>query len=266
MSKKRVVLFVLAGVVFFIALLIKQLPANLVLAHAANQSRLFIPVQVSGTLWQGQAANIIINAGGMQFPLGEVKWELSAFSLLTGSLALNIDAQNGDQKISGFIDLGFDQSIEAEDLKMAVDATLFKSFLPMPINYQGFVELDLQRFSAANLASKTPEITELSGNLLVKDLAINFGAAIELGTYGVRLALAENQPEGDTLIALKITDIDAKVAVDGDVQLLAGKKDYYVDIKLKPKDGASPMITQTLGQFYKKQADGFFKVVLGKPL
>ena len=57
MSKKLIIVYVFAALLFFIALLIKQLPANLVLAHAANNSQgAFIPVQVSGTLWQGQAA------------------------------------------------------------------------------------------------------------------------------------------------------------------------------------------------------------------
>ena len=266
MSKKLISLYIVAGLIFFIGLLVRQLPANLVLAHAANNSRFFIPVQVSGTLWQGQAANIIIKAGGRQLPLGEVKWTLSALSLLTGTIALDIDAQNGDQKISGQIDLGYGGTIDAENLKVAVDAGLFKPMLPMPVNYTGFVELDLDSFSAHDLASKTPKITALSGNLLLKDLAVNFGADIDLGTYGFKLTLADKKVGNESLILIKASDVDATVEADGNIQLLAGSQRYFIDVKLKPKASASPMIKSSLGQFYKKQADGYYKVSLGQPL
>ena len=266
MSKKRISLCIFSGLIFFLFLVLKQLPANWVLAHAANQTRLFVPVQVSGTLWEGQAANIIVKSGAFQLALGEVKWRLSALSLLTGTVALDIEALNGEQKLSGHFELGMDESIYAENLSLAIDATLFKPFAPMPIEYEGFIEMDLQDFAAEKISTKTPAIKHLSGNLVVKDLAVNFGVAVELGTYGLRLGLSDKKVNGENIITIKPTDVDASVAVSGDVQVLASSQNYYVNVALKPGPNANPQIANTLSQFYKKQPDGFYKILLGQPL
>lgn len=266
MSKKSISLSLLLGFVFFLILLLKQLPANLVLAHLANQTSAFVPHQVSGTLWQGQAANVSVIAGPIPVDLGQVQWEISPWALLTGTLALHINAENGRQKIKGDIALGLGESIEVNDLELVVDGAMFRSLLPIPINYQGFIELSIQELSASQLLQEKPEIHSLAANLVVDGLAINFGSEIMLGKYGARLSLADKKIEGESIVSVSLSDIDGSVSVQGTADALLSTQQYFVDINLTPKPTASPLIMQTLSQFYKRQSDGAYKVTMGKAL
>lgn len=267
MSKKSITLSIVLALAFFLFLVIRQIPANFALAHAANQTGVFTPFQVRGTLWQGQAGNIIIQQRQFRLELGQVKWQLSGWSLLSGDLCLQIDANNGAQKIAGDFCLALsDMSLQADNVELALDGQLFKSFLPMPVKYQAFIELTLQTLGVSGLESNKPNFSALSGNLVVKDLGVNFGQSVTLGSYGARLSLSDKQVDDESIVQVNLSDIDASVAISGDIQLLASTQSYYVDVALTPKADAKPIIKNSLSQFYKAQADGSFQVKLGQPL
>ena len=266
MSKKRIALIISIALCGFIFLLLKSTPANWVLAHAANQTKAFVPMQVRGTIWQGKAANIVITAVPKPLVLGKVTWNISPWSLLTGVLSLNISAKHEQQKASGDIRLGLlSHNLSVSDFSLAFDAAQFSYLSPMPVNYEAFAELTLQSLSVKNIVNK-PQLVDLSGNLLIKNVAVNFGSPITLGTFGLRLSTADKTIEDEAILLVGLSDVDAVLEVNGKAELLPSTQDYWLDLSVKPTSKASPMIMQTLSQFYKRQSDGSYQINMGKAL
>src|ERR1044071_6435247 len=92
--------WLVAGTLIFILWLIATIPARLVLAHVSNNVPTFYAEGVSGTIWSGSEARVVINVSGFNQDLGETRWKLHPLSLLLGRLSVSMNARNGLEHIT----------------------------------------------------------------------------------------------------------------------------------------------------------------------
>ena len=62
---------------------------------------------------------------------------------------------------------------------------------------------------------------------------------------------------------VKLQDIQAQVELSGFAQFTTAM-DYYVNIKVKPKATANPLISNTLQSVYRADDQGWYPVVIGQ--
>lgn len=97
--KKRVWLTLV--LLLSIILIFRAVPAGW-LVFAIQQAVPGFKVQgVSGTLWQGEIANSVVEERGGSFPLGRVNWSLSPWRLLTLNPCVDITLRAAPQNING---------------------------------------------------------------------------------------------------------------------------------------------------------------------
>lgn len=255
MSKKNLFLTFLVAVLFFTAALLAKMPASFVVSQALKQNRQLTISQVSGTIWDGQAAYVAVRQFNRTIVLGKVDWQVSAMSLLMGRFEVNLKAKHGDQRIQGDFTVKLDKTLIAKNAEIRVDAQLLSQIYPSMVKPEGFVELDI-----TDLAFKDMEVLALDANLLVRDLFVTVQTRVDLGTYGARLGL-----EGDAIKA-DLSDIDGHVGIEGYGLFSPKTREYQVDFKLSPKATAHPSIAQALTFVGKKQGDGSFTVNMKQKL
>jgi len=121
MSKKTLSIYILSATFIFLGFVVSRTPADLVLAYVAKSTKRVTPFQVSGTIWNGTAADIRLHHGGSTFPLGATEWNISFLPLFLGKLDINLKSIKSDQKIVGQFKLGSGPYLKAEDAEINFD-------------------------------------------------------------------------------------------------------------------------------------------------
>ncbi|CAA0106254.1 Uncharacterised protein [BD1-7 clade bacterium] len=263
MSKKSIFLYTLGGILLFLVIVIRNMPAVFVLGHAAKATGAFSSYNTTGTIWQGES-RLIVNAGRNRVDLGAVQWNITGWSLLIGQLDLTLNADQPSQRLSGDFNLNLlNQHLTASGVEGGFDLALVQQFVAIPGKISGMVDINIPNLSASIPAQ---QLTDLQGNVVVKDLAVNFAGPVELGTFGAKLSLADNADSEEMIVVADLSDIDATIALNGRADALASNQSYYLDVNIEPKANANKMLVNTLKQFYRPQSDGSYNVKFGKPL
>ncbi len=251
MTKKTISIYIISAIFIFSGFVIARAPADFVLAHVAKSTKRITPYQVTGTVWNGSAADMAVHHAGSVIPLGPTEWEVSFLPLLLGKLDVKLKAIKSDQKIIGEFKLGSGPYLKACNVEIVFDAAMIKQFDAVPGEIQGNVELSLVK-----LVFDGNTIEELDGTAVIKDSVYTLGSPVELGSYAAKLSVKDNIVKAD------LSDIDASVVVSGVASVSPETKKYNANVNLNPKPDANPMIQQTLQAFTKKKPDGSFQFVL----
>ncbi len=208
---------------------------------------------VSGPLWSGKAANVVVRYGRTPISLGQTEWTISAPGLLLGQLNTELQAKKGMQLVSGNFSLSVFRTLQADNVEVTFDSTLAQQFYPIPGTVEGLVEINLQHLQVD--ASSSVQITALNGNAVLKEASVNFGVPVELGTYGAKLTLTDTNN-----VQAALSDIDGTVTISGSAVFAQEAQEAILDINIKPKVNANAAISSTLESFFKKNSDGSYKV------
>ncbi|OFI33584.1 general secretion pathway protein GspN [Alteromonas lipolytica] len=184
--------WLLAGIALYLVLLIAYMPASQV-ANRIDLPRNVKLGQVEGTLWHGEVDRVVVN----NIPVNQLSWDVSPLALLTGHLALELDAGNMRDAaaiaFTGPLSLSlFDlQSVTAEDflLYLPVDRVLAEVQLPLPVNAGGRFRVNIESLSYSGQGC---DEMMAYGDWLNARVAGTRGP-IELGTFSAQIRCQNEQ-------------------------------------------------------------------------
>lgn len=184
--------WLLAGIFLYLCLLIAYLPASQVVGRIKLPDNVKVG-HVQGTFWHGDVDRVVIN----NIPVNHLSWDISPWAILTGQLAVDLDAGNmRDAATIAFhgpvsISLFDFQSVWAEDflLYLPVDRVLSEVQLPLPVNAGGRFRVNVEtlRYSAQGCDSMVAY-----GDWLNARVAGTQGP-IELGTFSAQIRCQNEQ-------------------------------------------------------------------------
>ncbi len=250
---KSTLLHIIVATLFFIICLLAYLPAKQVIGRVDLPPNVRIH-GVSGTIWEGSAQQVVAQG----IPVKDVRWELSAWSLLLGRLHADIVAGNmrdpeavafkGPLNISLF-NLGH---VSAEDasLYFPVDRVLAEVQLPLPVNAGGRFRVLVDELRFAPRCDKL----QASGDWLNATVSGTQGP-IDFGEYNARLLC-----EGEG-ISIKVEEPN-KLGLTMHA-ILNDKFDLVsVEGQFKPDPSLPDEVTQAARLFGQPDADGYTRFKL----
>ena len=128
--KKRVVLYVVFGLVFYLLFLIIEMPAAW-FAWGLNQySHGAVRLDpITGSLWQGKGRLVIYYPQTTPHDLGQAEWSINPFWLLTGSVQLTLQTNTPERQIK--TTLGITKgSLSLKDTNAAFPAAFVSQLYP----------------------------------------------------------------------------------------------------------------------------------------
>src|SRR5262249_49011279 len=132
-----------------------------------------------GTVWSGTCTGLSVQ----QQPVGDLSWEVHAARLLAGKLNADVVLTRPTATASGNIEVGFDKSIAARDVKtnLPLDKELLDNLPPNLRGIRGKVHAELAHVRIAGRV-----ITALQGVVEVHDLTYAEGTNVERwGSYSL---------------------------------------------------------------------------------
>jgi len=214
--------WITALVVLFLVVVIKNIPAQwgLYLIKA--------PLQVSGlsgTVWNGKAASVVLPLQQGAYALGEVQWQLSPWSLLAVTPCADIKTKLENQQISGNACVGLGGSLELENTQIAVPAKIAEVFAPI-VEVDGEILLHVE-----TLDLDQNQIKNLTGSGSWNGARFyNSTSWVGLGTVGF-----DFNDDGQGGIQAKIYDVEGPIQVQLDSQFnLTGNYLTEGEIQLRP--------------------------------
>ena len=209
-----------------------------------------IPVKVygiEGSIWNGRADSAVIPR---KPPLQQIQWQLNPFALLLASISADFDARFNEQAVLGNIRLGAGGNVTVSQLKTSMAAAEIAKLASIPLGeFDGEVFLDIESASLSDTA-----IPAITGTIVWQNAKVTLTETVELGQLSIKVT---PQTNGDLLA--KIANSKGSIDINGDVTVSQNKA-YKLDIVLTPKASSSPSVTQSLGFFAKRQANGSYRV------
>jgi general secretion pathway protein N len=206
---------------------------------------------VSGTIWQGQAGNIVVDAGRQPIILGETEWHLRVLPLLMGKLGLEIDAQNGSQKIVADATVTLPNQVALKSAEVNLPSSLVQAYVDLPVSLEG-------RFGATfrSLQFDGEGFTELDGALTWHDAAVDAGMGRQqLGSYLAVLSL-----EGERAYSADISELQGNLGLNGTLKFEQNTRAYDALLTLQPNDSVDKQLLMMLQQVGKTTDDGRIEV------
>ena len=230
-----------ALIVFFLVLVIKNIPAQMGLGLAN------VPMQiggVSGTVWRGKAATVVLPVEDSAYALGAVEWSLNPWTLLAAKPCAELRAKLDQQTLSGTACVGFGGSLQLENAQFAVPAKVAEIFAPI-VEVDGEFLLQVQTLDFSD-----NQINQLTGSgSWSKARFYNSTSWINLGSLGFDL-----KEDGNGGIKANIFDIESPLQMQLDSQFnFIGNYNTIGEIKLRP--GAPREIGELLDSYTNVSKD-----------
>lgn len=222
MKKKVSILgWILLPALFWLFLVVRATPAQWGLWAAG------LPVQMdgaSGTIWNGQVANVIVPYPGGSYSLGSLEWELNPWSLLTLSPCARFTTELANQTTSGRVCGGLGGTLKLTDAQLTLPAAAAEIWAPVRV--RGQVDAQIQSLTYAD-----NQIQNLQGSGSWNNASYhNSQIWVDLGTIAFDLS-----EDGQGGIGAKVFDIDGPLQLDLSSQFsLAGEYVIRGDIVLRP--------------------------------
>lgn len=224
---KKIILLITVFVMCFLVFTLIKTPASVALDLAAPH----LPKQLqlgkaSGSLWDGRVMQVRFD--GEQ--LNNVRWQLSGWSLFTGKLVGTVRLGDPRDKadISGRADFSyglFNQSVTVKNttLRLTVERAMERLKLPLPINAQGRVIVDLDEYSSGQ-----PYCDSLAGEIASPNIDVQgMNGWFSIGPLSGRLSCKS----GDIAV---LVDPDNRLGLEADATLKANL-DFKVAGYIKPE-------------------------------
>lgn len=236
--------YLLTGIIAYIVFLIATLPAAPVLGLLDGNNSIQID-SVRGTVWHGSARTVTIDR---RYTLTSTRWSLDAWSLLSASLAADIDTRFEGNNVTTRIGSTLLGRLYLDDTKASISAEQLSRLANIPIAHlSGQIGLDLQHAYWSR-----DELPHAYGTVTWQQASVTVADSADLGD--VRITLDDSE---DGQLQALIKNQGGDIKLDGSADLIP-EKDYRVAIKLTPTATANDNIKQSLGIFARKQNNGSY--------
>lgn len=241
--KGRIVLLAAAGLAAWIVGLAATLPADRALAWFAPDG---VEARgVMGTAWQGRAARIDTAAG---VPVHDVRWDASAWRLLTGTVAADARFRLAGLEVDGRFARGPGGSLHGRDITVRGPVGGLAPLFPgLPVAFTGDL---LARIEAVGVDAG--RIVALAGRLQWSDARVNALSQVTLGRVRATIEPAGDRPGFRVNLEGGGGDLD----IDGRVRLEPDGR-YRADLELAPTPDAPGGLRETLGLVAQPDGDAF---------
>lgn len=199
--------------------------------------------QLSGTLWNARAeqAQLTIDHGTVD--LGRLDWQLDPFSLLDSLLSIHIQTNAKDHQLDLFIVANAKGEILIEKAEGHLPIALLEPWIPLLIDGELKFIIDHWLFSEEKLI-------DINGLLSLENSHWLGGDQImPLGSYMAHLSMQ------DDIIAIKIDDFNAALAVDGSIDVNSNGN-YHFKALLHARDELAPEVAESILWFGEKNTNG----------
>ena len=243
--KKRY--YIISGIIAYLVFLVISVPA----APVLSQLQRYIPAMsiqgVSGSLWNGRAAEITINR---QQTLNNTSWRLNGWPLFKGEVSAHISTHYQQQAVSG--DFGLDPSgkITAHNVSASMEAATLAQLARLPLaELDGSVSLKIDQ-----LEWQQGRVPRISGRLQWNNAAVSVSETAHLGD--VSIALTEN--EKSPLQAI-ISNRGGEIKLEGTANV-SEDGNYSLKLNMLPDKSASRNVRSSLGMFAKPGPGGSYQL------
>ena len=239
---KRV--YILTAVISYLVLLITTIPASTISSIINDNGPIKIQ-GISGTLWHGEALTVSINNS---IQLQATEWSFTAWKLLIGQIAIDVETQYLDNNINSEIGTSFLGQYFINDLSATIHAKDLAQIAAIPLaQLSGLISLNIE-----HAQWKQGELPLATGEINWKDAAITVAETASLGNVSILLTESDQQ-----LLNAEIKNQGGDIKISGSAELVP-ESDYAVNIKLTPTAAANNNIKQSLGLFAQRQSNGAY--------
>ena len=233
--KKKTRRIIYVGLIAYVVFLLVSLPASFLTRYvlpAVDKSNSMSLQSVRGTLWNGHANNTRV----AMFDLGTLKWNLSAWSILLGDVALDVNFKSEQAKGSGDVAVGFGGTVAAENIELQFPAEMLLPLIRrLPISISGGV-----RGTVNQLNYEQFETLQVDGRFVWQDAAMRAPQNFSFGDIMIEMTPHNRGTK------IKITDQNkGPVKMELNIRL-EGSTKYTLNGWLQPKDPSQQHITEAL--------------------
>lgn len=240
MTKSSRFLLVLLFLIGFVWALLANAPARIALAYANQFNPSIYASGVTGSIWQGQAAQVLVKVNGVVQDLGEVKWQLAKLPLFWGTADLHATTSQSEIKteFSASVNV-FSKSATVSEAEFKLPMPLLRQFYPLPFTIEGRID---GRIEQAYFANQTLE--DVKGNVVWNDAMVNVGTGDQmLGDF-----VAEFAHQDDHSLLVKLSELKGQLGLSGDISIGADQKTYQANLNFKPDPQLNPQVRSMLAQ------------------
>lgn len=250
---KSKIAWIAGAILAFTGFLLMYLPAAQVVGRASLPTNVEI-YGVSGTLWEGEARQVVVNG----LPVNDVSWELHPLALLTGNISVDLKGGNirsaDEVSFAGPVRTGLfsQQLIVMEDfqLYLPVSRVLAQVSLPIPVDASGRFRA---RIAELEFDGECQRLNG-EGSWLNAQVAGTQGP-IDFGTYKATLRCEDKD------IGITVTEPN-KLGLSMDAVVNSTFSRFSVAGKFKPDEDLPREVHQAAGFFGQPQADGYTRFKL----
>ncbi|MEE9309530.1 MAG: type II secretion system protein N [Cocleimonas sp.] len=225
------------GLLVFLAAALWQLPLSIVKPYAEKYVAGLKINEASGTVWKGEAQQLIANNTNFE----KVKWTVKPLASLTSlSLKFDFDIEGRDLTAKGLAGLTPNKNLIIEDTTFTLNARYLNK-------QQRFARLSGDISGNINHATLNQrDLPMIDGIIDWKEAAVTSPIKLAKGDYHAVVT-----PDADKL-NIQLTSSDAPVELSGKITL---NKEwmYNTDLNIKASD---PTIAPMMGLLGRAQADG----------
>lgn len=244
MNVKRTVGLLCLGLVAYAVTLLLAAPAARVIAWADPPG---VTIDgAGGRVWAGHARRVEI--AGAPVPLNDVRWDVTAWRLVTGELGSEVAAEVAGLEAQGYVAVAGDGSLRVADMTVRGPVSALLERLPYPVAAAGSV---LARIESGSLVDGVPR--NVRGRAVWSDARMQAPIAVGLGEV-----VAEFEPDGETQV-VDVRARDGVVEIDGRITVQVDGR-YDIELALKPTGQAGSRVRDTLTLLGQPDAQGRYKV------
>lgn len=205
---------------------------------------------VNGSFWRGSAEFGQLDLGdSMLLALGEVRWTLRPWSLITLRACGDLQTFATGQSIAGEFCHSMHGSTELENMTVDLPVALANALLPVQIGGQA----SLQVITAS--VDRQLRIRELDAKLSWREAKAHNGESwLKLGSFGANLS--ESEQGG---IQANIFDLQGPFKLDANASWLL-KEGWQVAAQITPTESAPPMLVQGLQVVGEEKTKGTYSL------
>jgi len=246
--------WILFGLALWLVLVIRDIPASWT-GKVISRSMPGMELQgLTGTFWEGRAAQVLVTVDGARYSLGELRWEVKPWSLLQLTPCADFKTELHRQRLAGLACVHLDGSWSVRDAEFSGPAALAELWVPVQVDGNLSVRLDELRMQA-------DRIEVLKGNSSWRDARFhNSHQWLTLGTFAAELN-ADNNGGVDA----RIFDLGGTLALE----LMANFAYRSSAPSLKGTAQLRPGAPQELAQLFTvlgyQEVNGSYDIVWGQP-
>jgi general secretion pathway protein N len=210
-------------IVLTLGFAVTQIPAAWA-AYFMTQGNTLGMSGVNGTVWQGRASMTSVEVDGIQYSLGELRWQLNPASLFSLRPCATVVSELERQRIEGQVCARTNGTIRVSNASIDAPASLIQAGVPVPLDGQLAATI-------SSLVLRGENLQALQGRLSWTNARVQAeGNWTSLGSYA-----SEFQYDGQGAVVAQVFNLNGPVELDATVTLpLAGGVNIKGNMTLSP--------------------------------